>query len=104
MRNGLWKPRFGTRRCNGIWPPSNPRLNLNPDRDFAPLFPRPAVFPCPDPWPRPMRFFACFMPFGGRRLLNDIGDFLRDPPDSPDLPTSTKCRTLWIIPRVAGVS
>jgi hypothetical protein len=27
-RNGLWKPRFGTRRCSGIWPPSNPRLNL----------------------------------------------------------------------------
>src|SRR5437867_12078463 len=68
-RNGLWKPRLGTRRCSGIWPPSKPRLNLNPDRDFAPLCPRPAVLPLPDPWPRPTRFRACFIPFGGRRLL-----------------------------------
>src|SRR5581483_481382 len=71
-RNGLWNPRFGTRRWSGIWPPSNPRLNLNPDRDFAPLCPRPAVLPCPEPWPRPMRFFECFAPLGGRRLLSDI--------------------------------
>src|SRR5262249_12552678 len=28
--------------------------------------------PWPDPWPRPMRFFACFIPFGGRKLLSDI--------------------------------
>src|SRR5262245_55233070 len=68
-RNGLWKPRFGTRRCSGIWPPSNPRLCLKPERDFAPLWPRPAVLPWPDPWPRPIRFFACFAPLGGRRLL-----------------------------------
>src|SRR5438067_3329882 len=68
-RNGLWKPRFGTRRCSGIWPPSKPRLNLNPDRDFAPLCPRPAVLPLPDPWPRPIRFFGCFIPAGGRRLF-----------------------------------
>src|SRR5262249_18615521 len=54
------------------WPPSNPRLNLKPDRDFAPLCPRLAVFPDPDPWPRPMRFFACFIPLGGRRLLRPI--------------------------------
>src|SRR5262249_35244840 len=71
-RNGLWKPRFGTRRCSGIWPPSNPRLNLKPERDFAPLCPRPAVLPLPDPWPRPIRFFACFIPLGGRRLFSDI--------------------------------
>src|SRR6185503_392064 len=70
-RNGLWKPRFGTRRCSGICPPSKPRLNLKPDRDFAPLWPRPAVLPLPDPWPRPIRFFGCFIPFGGRRLLSD---------------------------------
>src|SRR5262249_35797757 len=60
------------RRCSGIWPPSNPRLNLNPDRDLAPLCPRPAVFPDPEPWPRPMRFFACFMPRGGLRLLRGM--------------------------------
>jgi len=44
-RNGLWNPRLGTRRCSGICPPSNPRLNLKPERDFAPLCPRPAVLP-----------------------------------------------------------
>ena len=42
---GLWNPRLGTRRCSGIWPPSNPRFCLNPDRDCAPLWPRPAVLP-----------------------------------------------------------
>src|SRR5262249_51452449 len=68
-RNGLWKPRLGTRRCSGIWPPPKPRLNLKPDRDLAPLCPRPAVLPFPEPWPRPTRFFACVAPFGGRRLL-----------------------------------
>src|SRR3954447_16533061 len=68
-RNGLWNPRFGTRRCSGIWPPSKPRLCLKPERDFAPLWPRPAVLPLPDPWPRPIRFLACLAPLGGRRLL-----------------------------------
>src|SRR5262245_55945771 len=67
-RKGLWNPRLGTRRCSGIWPPSNPRLCLKPERDFAPLCPRPAVLPLPDPWPRPMRFLACFAPLGGRRF------------------------------------
>src|SRR3990172_662243 len=67
-RNGLWKPRLGTRRCSGIWPPSKPRLRLKPERDCAPLCPRPAVFPWPDPWPRPTRFFECFAPRGGRRF------------------------------------
>src|SRR5215471_769174 len=71
-RNGLWNPRFGTRRCSGIWPPSNPRLCLKPDRDFAPLWPRVAVLPWPDPCPRPMRFFACVAPLGGRKLLKFI--------------------------------
>src|SRR3954451_10901858 len=68
-RNGLWNPRLGTRRCSGIWPPSNPRLFLKPERDFAPLCPRPAVLPLPEPWPRPTRFLACLAPLGGRRLL-----------------------------------
>src|SRR5215471_1031791 len=86
-RNGLWNPRFGTRRCSGIWPPSNPRLCLKPDRDFAPLWPRVAVLPWPDPWPRPMRFFACVAPLGGRRLLRFIGllhlDEVTDHEDHP---------------------
>src|SRR5688572_6491559 len=47
--NGLWNPRFGTRRLSGIWPPSNPTLRLKPERDFAPLCPRPACVPWPVP-------------------------------------------------------
>src|SRR3954463_14983367 len=72
-RNGLWKARFGTRRCSGIGPPSKPRLNLKPDRDFAPLWPRPAVLPLPEPCPRPIRFFACLAPAGGFGLPRSIG-------------------------------
>src|SRR5471030_1612257 len=71
-RNGLWNPRLGTRRCSGIWPPSKPRLKVKPDRDLAPLWPRPAVLPLPEPWPRPIRFLGCFMPFGGRRSCKGI--------------------------------
>src|SRR6185369_3736459 len=60
-RKWLWNPRLGTRRCNGIWPPSKPRLNLKPERDFAPLCPRPAVLPLPEPWPRPTRKARLFL-------------------------------------------
>ncbi len=66
------KPRLGTRRWSGIWPPSNPRLKRNPERDFAPLLPRDAVLPCPLPGPRPTRFRACLAPLGGRKFDNDI--------------------------------
>src|SRR6185312_4754327 len=90
-RNGLWNPRFGTRRCSGIWPPSNPRLCLKPERDFAPLCPRPAVLPLPEPWPRPIRFFACLAPFGGRRLLRFIA-LLPDFHQVTDLQDHASCR------------
>src|SRR5579863_6697453 len=50
----LLKPRFGKRRCNGIWPPSKP-LMATPVRAFWPLTPRPAVLPLPEPMPRPTR-------------------------------------------------
>ena len=49
------KPRFGRRRCSGIWPPSKPTLWKPPERDFWPLWPRPAVLPRPEPMPRPTR-------------------------------------------------
>src|SRR5580765_460044 len=61
MRKMFVKPRFGTRRCSGIWPPSKPRLNLRPERDCAPLCPRPAVLPLPEPWPRPTRKARLFL-------------------------------------------
>lgn len=55
---GFLNPRLGRRRRNGVWPPSNP--NLAVPRAFWPLWPRPAVFPKPDPIPRPFLFF-CFV-------------------------------------------
>src|SRR5258705_8419597 len=50
----LLKPRFGSRRCSGIWPPSKP-LMRTPERAVWPLPPRPAVLPLPEPMPRPTR-------------------------------------------------
>src|SRR5438132_8625875 len=32
-RKILVKPRFGRRRCKGIWPPSKPRIMREPERD-----------------------------------------------------------------------
>src|SRR5581483_4017328 len=53
----LLKPRFGKRRCSGIWPPSNP-FTATPVRAFWPFTPRPEVLPLPDPMPRPTRMRA----------------------------------------------
>src|SRR5450432_1700791 len=53
-RKMLVKPRFGRRRCSGIWPPSKP-LMRTPERAVWPLPPRPAVLPLPEPMPRPTR-------------------------------------------------
>src|SRR6202521_1817571 len=36
LRKMLVKPRFGMRRCNGIWPPSNPRISRMPVRERWP--------------------------------------------------------------------
>src|SRR5262252_113594 len=69
LKTALVKPRFGIRRCNGIWPPSNPRFWLLPDRDHMPLCPRAAVFPCPLPGPRPMRFVLWVEPGLGLNVL-----------------------------------
>src|SRR6202171_664158 len=53
-RKMLVKPRFGSRRWIGIWPPSKP-LMRRPERAVWPLPPRPAVLPLPEPMPRPTR-------------------------------------------------
>src|SRR5208337_1946454 len=63
------KPRFGTRRCNGICPPSNPRISRAPVRDHCPLCPRVEVLPMPDPMPRPTRFFFS-VDFLGARIVD----------------------------------
>src|SRR5919108_5044721 len=64
------KPRLGKRRCSGICPPSDHTLGLPPERAFNPLWPREAVFPCPDPGPRPTRLRALREPTGGCSVLS----------------------------------
>lgn len=61
-------PRFGSRRCSGIWPPSKPGLIREPARDRWPFEPRVAVFPCPEPMPWPMRLRRLEAPRGGRSV------------------------------------
>ena len=48
------KPLLGIRLYKGICPPSNPGLTPPPERAFCPLCPLPAVFPFPEPCPRPL--------------------------------------------------
>src|SRR5579864_7937057 len=66
LRKILVKPRFGMRRCSGIWPPSKPRIMREPVRERWPLCPRVEVLPMPEPIPRPtrLRFSDAF--FGAR--------------------------------------
>src|ERR1700761_7947091 len=68
-RLGFLKPTLGTRRCNGIWPPSKPTLVDVPERDPAPLWPRVDVPPRPEPVPRPILFLFLVEPSAGFRLL-----------------------------------
>src|SRR5208283_1635646 len=68
-RKMFLKPRFGTRRCNGIWPPSKPRNSREPERDRCPLWPRVEVLPMPEPIPRPTRFFFS-VDFLGARIVD----------------------------------
>src|ERR1700693_1555287 len=68
LRKMLVKTRLGMRRCNGIWPLSNPQLMPEPVRERCPLCPRVDVLPMPEPMPRPtrLRFSVAF--FGARIL------------------------------------
>src|ERR1700689_263566 len=83
------KPRFGRRRCRGIWPPSKP-LMRTPERAVWPLPPRPDCLPLPEPMPRPtrMRDFddpglslislsfmaASLLPVDDAHQMRDLGD------------------------------
>ena len=74
-RKGLLKPlALGVRRCNGVWPPSNPGLIVS--RAPWPLLPRPAVLPPLPPMPRAMRFGALPRAGGRLQVMNLHGDFL----------------------------
>src|ERR1700753_1848811 len=64
----LVKPRWGRRRCSGIWPPSKPRIRLEPEREPWPLWPRGEVLPMPEPIPRPTRLRPVLAFRGARRL------------------------------------
>src|ERR1700712_3863493 len=63
------KPTLGTRRCNGICPPSKPILAEVPEREPAPLWPRVDVPPRPEPVPRPILFLFLVEPSAGFKLL-----------------------------------
>src|SRR5690554_1879208 len=67
----LLNPRFGNLRWIGIWPPSNHKGILPPERDFCPLCPFPACFPRPEPSPLPNLFFP-FLISGRLMLWSDI--------------------------------
>src|SRR3954462_5260275 len=65
----LVNPRFGSRRCSGICPPSKPLMET-PVRAFWPLTPRPAVLPLPEPMPRPTRIRSFGAPSLSRMSLS----------------------------------
>src|SRR4051795_886386 len=74
-RKMLVNPRFGTRRCNGICPPSKPRIMREPLRERWPLCPRVEVLPMPEPIPRPTRFLFELAFFGARMFERFIISF-----------------------------
>src|SRR5208282_4174716 len=65
FESGAENPRFGSRRCSGIWPPSNPGRREYPRRDCCPLLPAPEVLPIFEPIPRPTRTLRWREPRGG---------------------------------------
>src|ERR1700729_4366671 len=97
-RAGGVKPRLGRRRCRGIWPPSKP-LMRTPERAVWPLPQRPACLPFPEPMPRPTRMRAFDDPGLSRISLS----FMSGDPYRPST-TRSRCATLAIMPRLAGVS
>lgn len=85
--NGFLNPRLGRRRRRGVWPPSNP--NFIVPRALWPLWPLPAVFPFPDPIPRPFLVFCLRAPllscrsFKLRRLYALVSWSKRFLPENP---------------------
>src|SRR6202008_9244 len=84
VRKMFVNPRLGRRRCSGIWPPSKPRIRLEPEREPCPLCPRVDVLPCPEPIPRPTRLRFLFAFFGALRLERFMMSSLYAGQASPD--------------------
>src|SRR5258707_7858913 len=92
LKRAFVKPRLGTRRWSGIWPPSKPGLRAKPLRLFWPFSPRPDVLPSPLPGPRPTRFRLWVLPLAGFRFSSptvflpllyhglEVGDLNDHPP------------------------
>ena len=58
--------------CSGIWPPSSDVRLFEPEREPAPLWPRPEVLPMPEPSPRPTRLRGFREPGFGFRLCRPM--------------------------------
>src|SRR5208337_2134423 len=85
------------RRNSGIWPPSKPRRTPPPARAFCPLCPLPAVFPCPEPTPRPSLLFFFVWPFGARMSKPSMSADLLNVEqvrDGTDHPEDGRCRVV----------
>src|SRR5690349_12038897 len=92
----LVKPRLGSRRWSGIWPPSKP-LMRTPERAVWPLPPRPAVLPEPEPMPRPRRCRVLLDPGRSASSLSFIGLLLNLFPSS--WPDSSRPSTSFARPK-----
>src|SRR5207302_11175723 len=71
----LKPPSLGSRCASGICPPSKPSLNPWP-RASAPFWPRPEVFPLPEPVPRPTLRDALRDPSGARSSCKFTATYL----------------------------
>src|SRR5271170_5960921 len=93
LTNKRRKPRLGSRRCNGICPPSYDGGVLPPLREPLPLCPRPAVLPCPEPMPRPIRLMRWVEPSAGCKSDRSIYSLV-------PVCTSNLCLPGWV-PRLS---
>src|SRR2546421_3853138 len=82
-----------------------PRGREYPRCHFWVWLPEPGVLPSFEPIPRPARTFFLREPRGGRRVERLTMDFFSSFFFAITyFTTSTRWRTLWIMPRVSGVS
>ena len=80
----------------GFWPPSKRTRLRKPEREPAPLWPRPDVLPEPEPSPRPTRLRVLARAPGGAERVQP--EAIACQPSS----TSTRWRTESISPRTVA--